>query len=86
MHHSYQLFLGIVLATVVFVTGFFSYYQQRKSDKIMDSFKNLVPKNAIVIRDGRKKRIKAEQLVVGDLVELKGGENKSLKFVELPVI
>ena len=40
----------------------------------MDSFKNLVPKSAIVIRDGLKKKISADHLVVGDLVELKGGE------------
>lgn len=63
-----------MLALVVFVTGYFSYYQQRKSDKIMESFKNLVPKSAIVIRDGKRKRIEADQLVVGDLVEVKGGD------------
>lgn len=40
----------------------------------MDSFKNLVPKYAIVIRDGFKKRIAADHLVVGDLVEVKGGD------------
>lgn len=40
----------------------------------MDSFKNLVPKNAIVIRDGIKKNIKADHLVVGDLIEIKGGD------------
>lgn len=40
---SLQLFLGIVLAAVVIVTGIFSYYQENKSSRIMDSFKNLVP-------------------------------------------
>ena len=63
-----------MLAVVVFVTGYFSYYQQRKSDKIMESFKNLVPKSAIVIRDGQRKQISADHLVVGDLVEVKGGD------------
>lgn len=38
-----QLYLGIVLAAVVIVTGCFSYYQEAKSSKIMDSFKNMVP-------------------------------------------
>lgn len=38
-----QLYLGIVLTGVVVVTGVFSYYQEAKSSKIMDSFKNLVP-------------------------------------------
>lgn len=40
---SSQLYLGVVLAAVVIVTGCFSYYQEAKSSKIMDSFKNMVP-------------------------------------------
>lgn len=38
-----QLYLGIVLSAVVMITGCFSYYQEAKSSKIMESFKNLVP-------------------------------------------
>lgn len=39
----FQLYLGIVLSVVVMVTGTFSYLQESKSGRIMDSFKNLVP-------------------------------------------
>ena len=42
-HAGPQLYLGVVLAAVVIVTGCFSYYQEAKSSKIMDSFKNMVP-------------------------------------------
>uniref|UniRef100_A0A8C6XUB8 Sodium/potassium-transporting ATPase subunit alpha n=1 Tax=Naja naja TaxID=35670 RepID=A0A8C6XUB8_NAJNA len=38
-----NLYLGIVLAAVVIITGCFSYYQEAKSSKIMESFKNMVP-------------------------------------------
>jgi sodium/potassium-transporting ATPase subunit alpha len=38
-----NLYLGIVLAAVVIITGCFSYYQEAKSSKIMESFKNLIP-------------------------------------------
>lgn len=38
-----QLYLGIVLSAVVIITGCFSYYQEAKSSKIMESFKNMVP-------------------------------------------
>lgn len=38
-----NLYLGIVLAAVVIITGIFSYYQESKSSKIMESFKNLIP-------------------------------------------
>ncbi|XP_053353006.1 sodium/potassium-transporting ATPase subunit alpha-1b [Clarias gariepinus] len=69
-----NLYLGVVLSAVVIVTGCFSYYQEAKSSKIMDSFKNLVPQQALVIRDGEKNHINAEDVVVGDLVEVKGGD------------
>ncbi|XP_025029364.1 sodium/potassium-transporting ATPase subunit alpha-2-like isoform X2 [Python bivittatus] len=69
-----NLYLGIVLAAVVIVTGCFSYYQEAKSSRIMESFKNMVPQQALVIRDGEKLQINAEYVVLGDLVEVKGGD------------
>uniref|UniRef100_A0A8C5TDH3 ATPase Na+/K+ transporting subunit alpha 2 n=1 Tax=Malurus cyaneus samueli TaxID=2593467 RepID=A0A8C5TDH3_9PASS len=78
---SPQLYLGVVLCTwavvlaaVVIVTGCFSYYQEAKSSKIMDSFKNMVPQQALVTAEARRSRINAENVVVGDLVEVKGGD------------
>uniref|UniRef100_A0A669DNK1 Sodium/potassium-transporting ATPase subunit alpha n=1 Tax=Oreochromis niloticus TaxID=8128 RepID=A0A669DNK1_ORENI len=38
-----SLYLGIVLTAVVVITGCFSYFQEAKSSKIMESFKNMVP-------------------------------------------
>ena len=46
-----QLYLGIVLSFVVVVTGCFSYYQEAKSSKIMESFKNMVPQVGSVWED-----------------------------------
>ncbi|XP_077616252.1 sodium/potassium-transporting ATPase subunit alpha-4 isoform X2 [Crocuta crocuta] len=69
-----NLYLGIVLAVVVIITGCFSYYQEAKSSKIMESFKNMVPQQAMVIRNGEKIQISVENVVVGDLVEVKGGD------------
>ncbi|VDN58909.1 unnamed protein product [Dracunculus medinensis] len=69
-----NLYLGIVLMSVVIITGCFQYYQESKSSKIMESFKNLVPTYALVHRDGEKRQIQTEQLVVGDIVEVKGGD------------
>uniref|UniRef100_A0A8C6YLZ6 Sodium/potassium-transporting ATPase subunit alpha n=1 Tax=Naja naja TaxID=35670 RepID=A0A8C6YLZ6_NAJNA len=69
-----NLYLGVVLAAVVIITGCFSYYQEAKSSKIMESFKNMVPQQALVIRNGEKLSINAEGVVIGDLVEVKGGD------------
>jgi sodium/potassium-transporting ATPase subunit alpha len=69
-----NLWLGVALTVVVVVTGIFGYYQESKSSRIMDSFKNLIPPQALAIRGGIKKNLKAEELVVGDLVEVKFGD------------
>ncbi|CAG5896380.1 unnamed protein product [Menidia menidia] len=69
-----NLYLGVVLAAVVIITGCFSYFQEAKSSRIMDSFKKMVPQQALVIREGEKMQINAEQVVQGDLVEIKGGD------------
>jgi len=69
-----NLYLGIVLTAVVVVTGVFSYYQESKSAKIMDSFKNMVPQYALAIRDGEKIDLKAEELTIGDILEVKFGD------------
>jgi len=58
---------------VVHVSGAFEFYQQFKSDRIMESFKNMVPHFAAVTRDGRKLEVPVEELVVGDIVEMKYG-------------
>ncbi|KAK7482080.1 hypothetical protein BaRGS_00026664 [Batillaria attramentaria] len=68
------LYLGIALATVVIITGCFSYYQEAKSSAIMESFKNMVPQKALVVRAGEKIEVNAEELVIGDIVEVKFGD------------
>merc|ERR1719262_2120815 len=69
-----NLYLGVVLTAVVVVTGVFSYYQESKSSKIMESFKNLVPQYALVRRDGEKITIEAVNWTLGDIVEVKFGD------------
>jgi len=69
-----NLYLGIVLTVVVVVTGVFSYYQESKSSKIMESFKNLVPQYALCLRDGEKLTLKADQLTLGDVIDVKFGD------------
>ncbi|KRZ04305.1 Sodium/potassium-transporting ATPase subunit alpha [Trichinella zimbabwensis] len=69
-----NLYLGVVLAAVVIITGCFQYYQEAKSEKIMESFKHMVPSFAKVWRDGKLHEVPTEEIVVGDIVEVKGGD------------
>merc|ERR1712112_530309 len=79
------LYLGVVLSAVVTVTGIFSYYQESKSAKIMEGFKNLVPQYALVRRNhGEKVTVKAAELTLGDIVEIKFGDRcpADLRIIE----
>jgi len=79
-----ELYLGIVLTAVVIITGCFSYYQESKSSKIMESFKKMVPQEATVKRDGKIITINATECVVGDVVLVKFGDRvpADLRIVE----
>jgi len=79
-----ELYLGIVLSVVVIVTGVFSYYQEAKSSAIMESFKKLVPQEAMVMRNGTRKAIPANECVLGDVVFFKAGDRipADLRIIE----
>ncbi|TYZ66790.1 hypothetical protein PybrP1_002606 [[Pythium] brassicae (nom. inval.)] len=73
-HSVDNLYLGVILALVVLVTGSFSYVQNYNSSNLMESFKSMMPTMITVVREGRAQKIDAALLVRGDLVVLKGGD------------
>jgi len=81
-----NLYLGVVLATVVFLTGCFAFYQEYDAESTMAGFKDLTPDKCTVIRNYDQEKNKdvvkagepfigfgAENLVPGDLVEVSSG-------------
>ncbi|XP_011707438.1 PREDICTED: sodium/potassium-transporting ATPase subunit alpha-like [Wasmannia auropunctata] len=66
--------LGIIIVTICITSGVFAYIQESKNIKVMESFKKMVPTFATVIRDGVKLRMSTEELVLGDLVEIRMGD------------
>lgn len=40
----------------------------------MESFANMVPQYALAIREGDKVSVKAEDLVIGDIIDIKFGD------------
>jgi sodium/potassium-transporting ATPase subunit alpha len=69
-----NLYIGVVLALVVLVTGIFSYFQESKSSQIMEGFKNMMPTLATVHRSGEVLKIDSKDLVVGDIVDIVTGQ------------
>jgi sodium/potassium-transporting ATPase subunit alpha len=48
-----NLYLGLVIIGVIFITAIFNFQQQSKASAIMAQFKDFIPKEAIVYRDGK---------------------------------
>ena len=65
-----SLALGIMLIIVIFIQAGFTAFQDWSSSQVMKSIKNMMPTEAIVIRNGNEMKIHVEELVIGDLVLL----------------
>jgi sodium/potassium-transporting ATPase subunit alpha len=70
-----NLYLGIVLALVTFVTGVFPFMQTSKAASLMDDFKGFIPKTADVRRDDKDITIPAEDVAVGDFIYVNAGSS-----------
>ena len=69
-----NLYLGSVLAIVVYLTGCFAYYQEAKSAAVMEGFKEFLPQEVLVTRNGESKNMLAKYLIPGDVVSVGTGE------------
>lgn len=69
-----NLYIGIALVGVVFLNGTFTFVQEYQAARTMESFRQLLPPHAKVLRDGKVKDVLASELVVGDLILLEEGD------------
>lgn len=69
-----HIYLGLILIFVALFTGIFGYWQESTNINIMNSFNKMIPKYATVIRSGERMIIPSEEVVVGDLIEIKFGD------------
>ncbi len=69
-----NLYIGIALAGVVIINGTFTFVQEYQAEKTMESFRQLLPPHAKVLRDGKVKDILASELVPGDVILLEEGD------------
>jgi sodium/potassium-transporting ATPase subunit alpha len=69
-----NLYIGIALVGVVIINGTFTFIQEYQAAKTMESFRQLLPPHARVLRGGKVKDILASELVVGDIILLEEGD------------
>lgn len=73
------LFMGeardawMLMSFVLVVIGI-TFFQERKTEKTLEALRNLSSPRALVIRDGRQKRIPGREVVRGDIVIIREGD------------
>ncbi len=69
--------LGVAIVVVIIINGLFAFAQEYRAEQASDRLRDLLPRNATVIRDGERTVIDADELVPGDVVVLAEGDRVS---------
>lgn len=64
---------AVLLASIFVVLGI-SLYQQRKTERALEALRDLSSPRALVVRNGKEKRIAGREVVRGDIVVLQEGD------------
>ncbi len=65
---------AIMLGAFVLVVLGITFYQERKTDRALEALRDLSSPRALVIRDGKQKRIPGREVVRGDILILSEGD------------
>ncbi len=65
---------ALILVSFVFVIMGITFYQEHKTERALEALRNLSSPRALVIRDGKEKRIAGREVVSGDIVVLHEGD------------
>src|SRR5690554_6837890 len=63
-----------VILAVVLINALIGYLQEGKAESALAGLQQLMAPTAVVIRDGQRQTLPAENLVIGDIVLLEAGE------------
>lgn len=66
--------LAFAIMGVVFINGGFAFYQEYRAEKAFEELRKLLPFRVTVMREGKEKEIQVSEVVPGDIVLLKEGD------------
>lgn len=67
-------YIAWALFAVTLLNAVFTYVQEREGEKIMETFREMLPRRVTVLRDGFAVRLAAEGVVPGDVILLNAGD------------
>lgn len=65
---------SIIIIVIVFLNAILSFIQEKKADVAVEELNKMFVTNTYVYRDGIKKQIDVQNIVVGDIIELEAGD------------
>lgn len=71
---SNMLPIGWAILIVIFLNGFFGFYQEFRTEKSLEALRRILPSKATVRRGDALRTISTEEIVSGDIVILKEGD------------
>ena len=74
MQGENDYFDSIIIITIVILNAVMGLIQEERAEKSIESLKKMTPNMAKVIRDGETIEVLAEELVIGDIIELEDGK------------
>jgi sodium/potassium-transporting ATPase subunit alpha len=66
--------LGAILIVVAFINAFIVFYQEQKSQALLESFLSMIPAKCMCLRNGRLNQEEGSSLVPGDVVYVRSGD------------
>jgi P-type Ca2+ transporter type 2C len=63
-----------VILAVVFINAIIGFIQEGKAERALEGIRKMLSLEAVVLRDGKKQSVNAEDLVPGDVILLKSGD------------
>jgi magnesium-transporting ATPase (P-type) len=69
--------LGVAIFVVIVVNGVSAFVQETRAERAAERLRDLLPRRAMTIRDGRRHDIDSADLLIDDLVVLGSGDRVS---------
>ncbi|HEX6247812.1 MAG TPA: cation-transporting P-type ATPase [Nocardioidaceae bacterium] len=66
--------LGVAIVAVIVLNAVFAFVQQERADRAAERLRAMLPTTVTVFRDGRRRLVEAEEVVVDDLLLLESGD------------
>jgi len=67
--------VGWAIIIVIFINAIFSFWQEFKAERAIEALKEMLPSYTTAVRNGTPIRVRSEELVPGDIIQLEEGDN-----------